>query len=277
MNSKQNPLNTTEFGEESESSNTLSIDEFFKQLEAKEKDLDISAEMVIEYEESEVVEDYSSDSAPIHLSAVPEKSESAVVVFENNSAPPIDYSGVQMEINNLKSQVARMETERGELCELARRRQNDFDSYKNRTERERGETFRSQLSNLATQMLPVVDNLNRAMDLPNNVAEDQPNEFQQFYAGIVLVSQQLIEILAEMGIQPINAVGERFDPHFHEAVATEVTDEFPSQTVTAELLRGYRIGDKVIRASMVKVSVSTITGNLPQLNSVSRNGSSPTE
>jgi molecular chaperone GrpE len=58
-----------------------------------------------------------------------------------------------------------------------------------------------------------------------------------------------------MGVQPIIAVGEPFDPHFHEAVATEETDEFPPQTVTAELLRGYRIGDKVIRPSMVKVSV----------------------
>jgi molecular chaperone GrpE len=64
-----------------------------------------------------------------------------------------------------------------------------------------------------------------------------------------------------MGVQPIIAVGERFDPHYHEAVATETTDEFPSQTVTAELLRGYRIGDKVIRPSMVKVSVPTATSS----------------
>ena len=105
-------------------------------------------------------------------------------------------------------------------------------------------------------MLPVVDNLNRAMDLTANNVEEKPQDFQQFFEGIVLVSQQLNEILAEMGVQPINALGESFDPHLHEAVATEASEEFPQNTVMAELLRGYRIGDKVIRPSMVKVSTS---------------------
>jgi molecular chaperone GrpE len=70
----------------------------------------------------------------------------------------------------------------------------------------------------------------------------------------MLVNHQLNEVLAEMGITPIQAIGEHFDPHFHEAASVEETDEFPPNTVTAEFLRGYRIGDKVVRASMVKVS-----------------------
>jgi molecular chaperone GrpE len=57
-----------------------------------------------------------------------------------------------------------------------------------------------------------------------------------------------------MGVTPIAAVGEAFDPHFHEAVATEASDRFPPHTVTGELLRGYRVGDRVIRAAMVKVA-----------------------
>ncbi len=85
------------------------------------------------------------------------------------------------------------------------------------------------------------------------------------------------EILAEMGVQPIIAVGEPFDPHFHEAVATEETDEFPPHTVTTELLRGYRIGDKVIRPSMVKVSVSAMSGNLPQMVSLNEEVSDDAE
>jgi molecular chaperone GrpE len=105
-------------------------------------------------------------------------------------------------------------------------------------------------------MLPVVDNLNRALDSSGHITEECSQDFKQFFDGIVLVSQQLNEILAEMGVEPIIAVGERFDPHFHEAVATEATDKIPPQTVTAELLRGYRIGDRVIRPSMVKISKS---------------------
>ena len=126
-------------------------------------------------------------------------------------------------------------------------------------------------------MLPVVDNLNRALDSSGHITDESSQDIKQFFEGIVLVSQQLNEILAEMGVQPIIAVGERFDPHFHEAVAAETTDEFPSQTVTAELLRGYRLGEKVIRPSMVKVSITTTTGSLPPLVSIAGLNSSEVE
>lgn len=271
MNSKQNPRKIQEFSEEPEADNTLSIDEFFRQLEAKEKDLDISSNLVIEVDENEsdsLIQDIS-DYLQMDLSIAPNKTAPPIAAFEENSLQPAGNFDLQAEMQNLQNQVARLEIERGELYEIARRRQNDFDSYKNRTERERSETFRNQLSNLATQMLPVVDNLNRALDSSGNITEECTRDFKQFFEGIVLVSQQLNEILAEMGVLPIFAVGEKFDPHFHEAVATEITDEFPPQTVTAELLRGYRIGEKVVRPSMVKVSVSTSTGNLPYLTTVS--------
>ena len=254
MNSEQDPQNIQEVSEESETDNTLSIDEFFKQLEAKEKDLDISSDLVIEVDESDIGEQDISDFLHIDLSVAANKPESAMTAFDVSSPKVEDNSSLKSEILNLQNQIARLETERGELYETSRRRQTDFDNYKSRTDRERGETFRNQLSNLATQMLPVVDNLNRALDSSGHITEECSQDFKQFFEGIVLVSQQLNEILAEMGVQPIIAIGERFDPHLHEAVATETTGEFPAQTVTAELLRGYRIGDKVVRASMVKVS-----------------------
>jgi molecular chaperone GrpE len=106
-------------------------------------------------------------------------------------------------------------------------------------------------------MLPVLDNLNRALDSASNFSDEKLQDFQQFFEGIMLVGRQLNEVLEEMGVQPIAAVGESFDPHYHEAVATETTDEVPPYTITEELLRGYRIDDKVIRASMVKVSSPT--------------------
>jgi len=271
MNPKQKPPDITEFSKETEAANTLSIDEFFRQLEAKEKDLDMSAEMVIEIEESDLEGQDLSDFLQMDVSVAPNKPESLIAPFEANSFSPTDNANLRSEIISLQDQIARMETERVELYETARRRQSDFESYKNRTERERSETFRNQLSRLATQMLPVVDNLNRAMDLSDAVADRKSKDFQQFVEGIVLVSQQLNEILAEMGVEPIFAVGEHFDPYYHEAVATEVTNDHLPQTVLAELLRGYRIGDKVIRPSMVRVSLSTNTGSLPGLTSVSKN------
>ena len=257
MNSNPDFINAREVSEEIEMDNTLSIDEFFKELEAKEKDLDISSDLVIEVDESEVEEQEIPDFLKTEISAAPNKPERSVAaVAEENSIQPGLNSKYQSELLNLQNQITRMEAERAELYETARRRQTDFENYKNRTERERGETFRNQLSNLAAQMLPVVDNLNRALDSSEFVNEECSQDVKQFFEGIVLVSQQLNEILAEMGVQPIAAVGEPFDPHVHEAVATESSVEFPSQTVIAELLRGYRIGEKVIRPSMVKVSKS---------------------
>jgi molecular chaperone GrpE len=160
------------------------------------------------------------------------------------------------EISILQNQISKMGTQHVELFEISRRRQIDFYNYKNRTERERSETFRKQLSNLAEKMLPVLDNLNRALNSAAHFSDENLQDFQQFFDGIVLVSQQLNEVLAGMGVQPIASVGEPFNPHFHEAVATEENENFPPYTITAELLRGYRIDDKVIRASMVKVSKS---------------------
>ena len=274
MNPEQNSQNTKGVSEEAETDNTLSIDEFFKQLEAKEKDLHISAELVIEVGESDVGEQDISDFLQMDLSVPPHKPEKSVAAFNENSTLEVkDNPTLQTEISNLQNQIARLETERVEIYEASRRRQTDFDNYKNRMERERGETFRNQMSNLATQMLPVVDNLNRALDSSGHIAEECSQDFRQFFEGIVLVSQQMNEILAEMGVQPIIAVGEPFDPHFHEAVATEATDRFLPQTVTAELLRGYRIGDKVVRPSMVKVSVAAAAGNLQSVSIADINSS----
>jgi len=260
-----------------EAENTLSIDEFFKQLEAKEKDLDISSELIIEFEEADSEVQSIPDFVQADLPSVEiETFSQAAVISNGNISNQSDVLNLQTEISNLQSQLQKREAERIELFENVRRRQNDFENYKKRTERERGETFRNQLSTLATQMLPVVDNLNRAMDLTNTIAGEKPQDFQQFFEGIVLVSQQLNEILADMGVQPIIAVGETFDPHLHEAVAAETDDEFPPNTVTIELLRGYRIGDKVIRPSMVKVSTAQ-TGDLSNINADLEDNSPETE
>lgn len=237
-------------------SNTLSIDDFFRQLEAKEKDLDISSELVIEIEDS----DFADAGIPEFVKPEPAP-ESKTVPYTHNFAEGYGndraVAVLKEEVAELQTKIAAMETERARLNETNRRRHSEFENFKNRTERERSETFRNQLSNLALQMLPVVDNLNRALDSTEAVSDGKSRDFQQFFEGIILVSQQLNEILAEMGVQPIPALGKPFDPHLHEAVATEAAAELPVNTVTAELLRGYQIGDKVIRPTMVKVSTGS--------------------
>ena len=103
-------------------------------------------------------------------------------------------------------------------------------------------------------MLPAIDNLNRAVDFALAIPEERRTDIQPFIDGVVLVSQQVDDVLAEMGVQQIATVGEAFDQHYHEAVATEESDRHDPNTISEELLRGYRIGDRVIRHSMVKVT-----------------------
>jgi molecular chaperone GrpE len=256
MNSKKNPQNAEELSQNFEFDDSSSIDDFIKELEAKEKDLHISSEMVIEIDEP----NYDENVPELVKSEFPVADGLKNVGLKSGGAA---IDGLKSEVSELQAQISKTETERADLMSLMKRRQLDFENYKKRVERERGDTFLSQLSNLAGQMLPVLDNMNRAIESVSGFSDSKVKEFQHFFDGIVLVNQQLNEVLAEMGVQPITSVGERFDPHFHDAVATEETDEVPPHTVTAELLRGYRIDDRVVRAAMVKVS-SSAKSNSPE-------------
>ncbi len=249
------------FVTEIEADNSLSIEDFIKELEAKEKALHISPDLDIEFD----IADFDDTNPPEFI-----KSELGIESVKVPETPGINkvtpnkkiISEFENEIAQINQQVSRLETERAELAETIRRRQTDFENYKKRIERERSETFLNQISNLATQILPVLDNMNRALDFAANHSEGKSRDFHQFFEGIVLVNQQLNEVLNEMGVSPIESIGKHFDPHIHEAMAMEESGQYPPNTVTGELLRGYRIGDKIIRAAMVKVS----TAARPKLN-----------
>lgn len=233
------------------------IDDFIKELEAKERDLHLSFDdTIVEIEESDIQNDELAELEKLleTYEANPPVQTAIAIAQPESQANPESIALLENEVSNLRNELSKAEQERFEMVESFKRRQSDFENFRKRIERERGETHRNILSGLATQMLPVVDNLNRALDSASSQEAGKSAEFQQFIQGIVLVNHQLNEVLEEIGVHPILAVGESFDPHFHEAVATESTNEFPPNTVIAELIRGYKIEDKVIRPAMVKVS-----------------------
>jgi molecular chaperone GrpE len=100
----------------------------------------------------------------------------------------------------------------------------------------------------------VVDNLTRALDAEKTVEAQESQEFRHFLHGVELINKRLTDVLESLGIRPIASVGEPFDPHVHEAVVTEPSDEFEPDTVSGEIARGYRIGDRLLRPAMVKVA-----------------------
>ena len=152
-----------------------------------------------------------------------------------------------------RSELKRLQAALAEALEGLARRQADFENYRKRIERERGEAHNRIVADVARKLLPVVDNLARALE-HERVEETESEEFRHFLHGVQLISKQLNDVLESLGIQPIASIGEPFDPHIHEAVVTEPSDKYEPDTVTEELARGYRIGDRLLRPAMVKVS-----------------------
>ena len=153
-----------------------------------------------------------------------------------------------------RAELKRLQTALDEAKEGLARRQADFENYRKRIERERSEAHDRVVGNVGRKLLPVLDNLSRALDAEKTVQSNESKEFRHFLHGVELINRQLNDVLESLGISPIASVGERFDPHIHEAVVTEPSDEYEPDTVTEELARGYRIGDRLLRPAMVKVA-----------------------
>ncbi|HEY0406236.1 MAG TPA: nucleotide exchange factor GrpE [Pyrinomonadaceae bacterium] len=154
-----------------------------------------------------------------------------------------------------RSELKRVEAARAELQETLARRQADFENYRKRIERERSETYNRVVADVVSKLLPVLDNLRRALDAEASMEAAESDEFRHFLSGVELIDKQLRDVLEGLGLQPVEAVGQPFDPHIHEAVATEPSEDYEPDTVMQELVRGYRLGEKLLRPAIVKVAV----------------------
>jgi len=205
------------------------------------------------------VEDIAADADVIDLNdtqsnpgdSTPEVSESNA----DNRGEGVPVGGPDLaELIASRAELKRLQTALAEARESVARRQADFENYRKRTERDRGETQNRIVADVARKLLPVVDNLARALEAEQSVETQESNEFRHFLHGVELINKQLNDVLESLGVQPIVAVGEPFDPHIHEAVVTEPSDKYEPDTVTEEIARGYRMGERLLRPSMVKVA-----------------------
>lgn len=154
-----------------------------------------------------------------------------------------------------RAELKRIEAENADFKDRMARRQADFENYRKRTERERSETFNRVVADISGKLLPVLDNLKRALDAEASVEASESDEFRHFLSGVDLIYKQLNGVIEALGVKPISSIGEKFNPHIHEAVVTEATDEVEPDTVVQEIVTGYRLGDKLIRPALVKVAV----------------------
>ena len=125
----------------------------------------------------------------------------------------------------------------------------EFDNYRKRIERERKELADFVSFEILHDLLPLVDDLERAL-----AAADGAQTVAGYRTGVELIQRQLAELLRKRGVTPIEAKGADFDPHVHQAVATEASEAHRDNEVIEELRRGYRLGERLLRPAMVKVA-----------------------
>lgn len=124
----------------------------------------------------------------------------------------------------------------------------DFDNYRKRIDRERREQANAMVAEVIEELLPIIDNLERALEAPAG------SDAEVFKTGVELIHRQMTELLRQRGVKPIPTAGADFDPRFHQAVVQEVSTEHREGEVMEELRKGYMLGERLLRASMVKVA-----------------------
>jgi molecular chaperone GrpE len=139
--------------------------------------------------------------------------------------------------------------ERDDLYDRLLRITAEFDNYRKRTERERRELAEAAGADLIRDLLPVLDDLDRALALPADT-----DAAASYRSGVELIRKQLLEVLRRRGVDILDVVGQDFDPSWHEAVMNEAADGRRDGEITAEVRRGYRIGQRLLRPAMVKVA-----------------------
>lgn len=181
------------------------------------------------------------DSEAVETADVEHNQEAA----ETSEAEGKTAEEAQAETAELK--MARAQAE--ELQQRLLRAQADFDNFRRRTVKEKEELAQYASSKLVTELLPVLDNFERAL-----AAAQTGNEEQSFVKGVDMIFRQLTQVLEQEGVKAMNAVGEPFNPEFHQAIMQVESEEHEEGIVVEEVQKGYMLKDRVLRPAMVKVS-----------------------
>ena len=148
-----------------------------------------------------------------------------------------------------QDEMASMQADLDRFRDLAMRSQADLENYKKRGAREKEEAIKYANKSLLEKLVSIVDHFELGLEAARGEGEKSP-----IYSGLSLVLKQLQDLLAENGLQPIDAVGQKFDPNLHEAIAHQPNDKVPEEHVISQTRRGYRFKDRLLRPSTVVVS-----------------------
>ncbi len=166
----------------------------------------------------------------------------------DNGSEPVDADGETAELT-VAEQLAAAQAEAAKNMDGWLRSQAELANARKRFDKQRVETYTRATAELVSRLLPILDDFERALDnVPETIAQDS------WFEGLHLVQRKLLGLLEQYKVEAIEAVGQPFDPNLHEAIMQEPSDEHKSGHVSRELQKGYRLGDQVIRPSLVYVA-----------------------
>ena len=193
-------------------------------------------------ENKEVLEGEEASKAAEEAEETPEEAAAKAAAMEAEAREA--FSDENLEEKQDKKDIAI-----ADLTDRLKRSMAEFDNFRKRSEKEKATMFDMGARSIAEKILPVVDNFERAM-----VAAPKEGEGKAFADGITMIYNQLKKTLEDLGVKPIDCVGQAFDPNFHNAVMHVEDESLGENVVAEELLKGYMYKDSVLRHSMVKVA-----------------------
>jgi len=181
----------------------------------------------------------------------PTKPRTATPVTTTEDEPRVDTAesvDPAVALGAIASERDQLLAERADLQDRLLRRQAEFDNFRRRAERERADVLEYAATDTVRSLLPIVDDFERALKVESADKE--------YVRGMELIYQRLTASLTKMGLEPIIAEGQPFDPNVHHAIEMVETDEVPEHTVLSEFQRGYNFRGRLLRTAMVKVAVA---------------------
>jgi molecular chaperone GrpE len=160
---------------------------------------------------------------------------------EGGTTEPVDPAPA------LADEIVELRKERDSLHDRLLRQAAEFDNYRKRVDRERKEAAQYAGIDFLRELLPIIDDFERALEADSAGAES-------YRQGVEIIHRALMEMLRKRGVTPIEAVGTDFDPEIHQAVSYEEAPDRRDGEIIAQFRRGYRLGDRLLRPAMVKVA-----------------------
>ncbi|MBT9170661.1 MAG: Protein GrpE [Actinobacteria bacterium] len=172
-----------------------------------------------------------------------------LIVDEEEKGSPISVQDSESQVKKLEEKVKQLEAEIADYVDTLKRVQAQFENYKKRIKKEFDTFTQISTHKLVKQLLPVLDNLERALS-----SAESTDDKGKIIEGVKLIYHQFKEALEKEGLKTIDPAGDRFDPYFHEAIMQVESDEHEDNTVVEVFQKGYLINDHLLRPAIVKVS-----------------------